>query len=232
MATLNSLTTAISNIIQDDSYIDLIDRVNDAVKNIAGGIRMPDGMTSPPLPGLYASDTVATTANAYADLPSDYQRGVFYIVDSSGDQILPPTGGDYYSFMLFLNSCRKKDLTETGLITRVCVKGKKLYYQGIPSASENLVVMYYSVPSTLVLTSDSPVGIPDHLQMRLIKHYVCKEIFGEGIEDGDNSQGVGARYHTDKFYEAMLDLIDFVGIDAEPEYYGYSDEDYMDYLTD
>jgi hypothetical protein len=80
--------------------------------------------------------------------------------------------------------------------------------------------MYYKVPDTLVGNSDEHEGIPDHLQKRLVKHYVCKEIFGEGLEDGDDSKGTGCKYHTAKFYEAMIDLIDFVGIDAEPEYYG------------
>ena len=231
MATLTQLTSAIESVIQDDSYDDLTDRINDAVNSIAGGIRMPNGETSPPLPDLYSTTTVATTTNAYADLPTDYQRGVFYVVDSSGDRILSPDGGDYYSFMLFLKTCRKKDLTETGSITKVCVKGKKLYYQGIPTASEDLVVMYYKIPDTLVGDSDEPEGIPAHLQKRLIKHYVCKEIFGEGLEDGAEARGVGTNYHTNKFFEAMIDLIDFIGIDAEPEYYG-SDNDQACYFVD
>jgi len=219
MATLTQLTAAIQSIIQDDSYTDLTIRINDAVNNIAGGIRMPDGTTSPPLPDLYSTAIVSTTTDAYADLPADYQRGLFYVVDSSGDRILPPDGGNYYSFMLFLNHCFKRDLTETGSVTSVCVKGKKLYYQGIPSDAEDLHVSYYRKPTEMVDNTDEPDGIPDHLQFRLIKHYVCKEIFGEGLEDGAEAHGVGTRYHTDKFYEAMIDLIDFVGVDAEPEYY-------------
>ena len=224
MATLLSLTAAIESIIGDGSYTDLTDRINDAVNNIAGGVRMPDGTTSPPLPDLYASATVSTTVNAYADLPADYQRGLFYVVDSSGDRILPPDGGDYYSFMLFLNHCYKRDLTETGSVTSVCVKGKKLYYQGIPSDAEDLVVMFYKIPTAMVDNTDEPEGIPDHLQIRLIKHYVCKEIFGEGLEDGAESRKVGTTYHTNKFFEAMIDLIDFIGIDAEPEYYASGNE--------
>lgn len=220
MATLTQLTAAIHSVVQDDSYTDgYTDRINDAVNAITGGVRMPDGTTSPPLPDLHTSGTISTTANAYADLPTDYQRGLFYIVDSSGDRILPPNGGNYYSFVLFLNHCYKRDLTETGSVVKVCVKGKKLYYQGIPDVSEDLTVMYYRSPVDMTDGSDELDGIPDHLQKRLIKHWVCKEIFGEGLEDGAEARGVGAKYHTDKFYEAMIDLIDFVGVDAEPEYY-------------
>jgi hypothetical protein len=68
--------------------------------------------------------------------------------------------------------------------------------------------------------ADCPDGIPEHLQMRLIKHYCCKEIFGEAIEDGQDNTGIGTKYHSMKFIEAMTDLCDFVGIDAEPQYYG------------
>ncbi|MBE9570758.1 MAG: hypothetical protein IMF11_09025 [Proteobacteria bacterium] len=224
MTTLSAITAAIHSIIQDDSYItEYTDRINDAVSNIAGGVRMPDGTTSPPLPDLYTSAIISTTTNAYADLPADYQRGLFYVVDSSGDRILPPCGGNYYSFMLFLNHCYKRDLTEIGSVTKVCVKGKKFYYQGIPGTPEDLTIMFYKIPDILVDGGDEPEGIPDHLQIRLIKHYVCKEIFGEGLEDGAEARGVGTRYHTDKFYSAMIDLIDFIGVDAEPEYYALSD---------
>lgn len=221
MATLATLTAAIHSIVQDDTYLaEYTDWINDAVNNIAGGIRMPDGTTSPPLPELHTSATVSTTANAYAALPTDYQRRLFYVVDSSGDRILPPDGGNYYSFMLFLNHCYKRDLTETGSVISVCVRGKKFYYQGIPTDSEDITVMYYKIPTAMSVTSDVPDGIPDHLQNRLIKHWVCKEIFGEGLEDGDTSRGSGVQYHTSKFFEAMIDLIDFIGVDAEPEYYG------------
>jgi hypothetical protein len=223
MSTLSQLTSAIESVTQDDSYYDLTDRINDAVSNIAGGIRMPNGGTSPPLPDLYTSVAIPTTVNAYADLPADYQRGVFYVVDSRGDRILPTDGGGYYGFMLFLNQCYKKDLTETGQVTRVCVKGRKIYYQGIPSTPVNLTVSYFKTPDTLVSENDTPEGIPDHLQNRLIKHYVCKEIFGEGLEDGAEARGVGTNYHTSKFFEAMTDLVDFIGIDAEPQFYASSD---------
>ena len=220
MATLAKLTAAIQSVIQDDSYTDLTDRINDAINNISGGIRMPNGETSPTLPGLFTMAVLQTTANAYVDLPSDYQRGVFYVVDSRGDRINPPSGGGYYSFMLFLNQSCKKDLTEAGPATRVCVKGRKLYYQGIPSTPADLTVSFFKTSTILVNASDEPEGIPSHLQIKLIKHWVCKEIFGEGLEDGAETRGVGTKYHTVKFYEAMTDLIDFVGIDAEPEHYG------------
>lgn len=219
MATLTTITNAIQSVIQDDSYTDMTDRINDAINNISGGIRMPNGDISSPLNDLYVSTTIQTTSDPYVSLPANYQRNVFYVIDSRGDRIKQPKGGNYYSFMLFLNNAYKKDLTQTGMIVNVCVKGRKLYYQGIPSTPTNLTVSYYKIPESMINENSEPECIPDHLQTRLIKHYVCREIFGEGIEDGDDSKGTGYSYHSNRFFDAMTDLVDFNGIDAEPKYY-------------
>jgi len=231
MTTLASLITTISGIVDDDDYTSAIitTRLNNAVTEIAAGIRMPDGQISPPLPDLFSTETVSTsTSVAYKAMPSDYQRALFSVVDSSGDKIAFPSGGDYYSFRLFLNQLQKKDLTESGSIYICALKGSNLYYQGIPSVSEDLTVFYYKTPTAMSGDNDEPNGIPDHLHTKLLKHAVCKEIFGEGVEDGDNSKAVGFKYHTAKFYEAMTDLIDFIGIDSEPEYYHSDYEGSMD----
>jgi len=213
-------------ILQDSSYYsDISTRINDAVEAIAAGVRMPEGIISPPLPDLYDTDTVDTsTTNPYVSLPSDYQRHLFMVADSNGDQILSPRGGGYYSFALFLKQARRMDLAQAGSIDRACVKGSRLYYQDIPSEAKTLTLHFYREPTAMSGDSDEPDGIPGHLQKRLIQHYVCKEIFGEGIEDSDESRGAGLKYHTAKFFEAMTDLIDFVGIDSEPEYFDSDDE--------
>jgi hypothetical protein len=77
---LSTLLGEIKGIIQDDGYPDteLIDKINYAVSHIAGGVLMPDGSISPPLPDLIDYDIVTTsTTLAYVSLPSDYQRNVF-----------------------------------------------------------------------------------------------------------------------------------------------------------
>lgn len=226
---LSTLKTAIfgsdgsQGIVQDSSYYsEATTRINTAVSVIAGGIRMPDGQLSPPLPDLYDMDTVSTsTSLPYVSLPSDYQRNVFMVVDSNGNELYPPTGGDHYSFALFLRQATHKGLEQSGGISRVCVKGTKLYYQGIPSASATLTLHFYRKPVDMSEATDTVDGLPDHLASRLIQHYVAKEIYGD-IEDGDNSKATGFKYHTARFYEAMRDLLDYVGIDGVPQYYGTS----------
>ena len=229
MPTYADLIASVESIMQDSSITDIGNRINSAVTSIAAGIRLPDGSISPPLPELYEMGAVPTVLTyAYASLPATYQRNVFLIADSNGNTISPPNGGDYYSFALFLKYIPKKDLSETGSVYRVAVKGRKLYYQGIPSASTNLTLHYYRKPVDMVLDVATPDGPPVHLQERLIVHYVCRDIFGAQLEDGENSSKMGASYHEGKFYEAMFDLIDFVGIDAEPEYYAGGNSGFQD----
>lgn len=222
MTTLSDLVTAIDNVIQDDSYLAKIPSyINQAVKEIAGGIRMPNGMISPPLPDLYSYSSVTTsTTLPYVSLPDTYQRKVCMVSDSSGYSIQPPIGGNYDSFALFIKQITDMRLTESGSIYRVAVKGTKLYYQGIPTAAETIYLHFYRKPVDMALDDDTPDGLPDHLSLRLLKHKVCMDIFGEALEDGQDNAGNGVKYHTAKFYEAMTDLVDFIGIDASPEYYG------------
>ncbi len=225
MTTLKRLRADITNVVKDTAFeSSLVARINNAVLRIAGGVRMPDKTTSPPLPRLYATGTVATDlVLPYASLPATYQRSVIVVYDSTGQQLYPPEGGDYYSFKLFMRRAVKKDLSLAGDPVACCVKGKNLYYQGTPALSADLTVDFYRLPVSMTLATDSPDGLPEHLETDLIKHFVCKEIFGEGIEDGEDNQGKGTAYHTGKFFELMQDLVDFVGIDTAPKYYGGED---------
>lgn len=224
MATLSELVAAIQNIVQDSrTYTEpvIVKRINEAVNAIAGGIRMSNGQVSPPLPDLFTYSTIDTSATLpYVALPATYQRNVISIYDSSGNKFSAPSGGGYYAFSRFLEQAADKRLTEAGSVYLVSIKGSKLYYQGIPTVAETIGLHFYRKPVDMALDGDVPDGLPDHLSMRLVKHYVCKEILGEAIEDGQDNAGVGVKYHTVKFNDAMTDLIDFVGIDAVPEYYG------------
>jgi len=221
MATLTRLVTDIQGILQDDAYIDsiIVDRINDSLQSIAAGIRMPNGEVSPPLPDLLDYDTVATTTAAYASLPADFQRNVFLVLDSSGNKIAPPRGGNYQAFSLFLKNTSDKRLTEAGSVYAVAVKGLRLYYQGIPSVAETLGVHFYRKPLTLALDGDEPEGIPAHLAGDLLKHAVCMKTYID-IEDGQYNKGIGAQQHTTQFFNLMTNLCDFIGIDGEPQYYG------------
>lgn len=219
-------------ILQDSSYYSgITTRINLAVSAIAGGIRMPDGGTSPPLPQLYDMQTVTTsTSLPYIALPVTvahvYQRHVFLVADSNGNQIYPPRGGGYYSFALFLKQASNKALTTAGSVYSVAIRGNRLYYQGIPSVGEVLTVHYYRQPVELEEVTDTVDGIDDQFATRLIEHYVAYQVFGSGLEDSDQSRKTGYEYHKSEFFEALQDFVDFIGVDAEPEYYGTDAEEW------
>lgn len=223
MTTLSDLVSAIDEILADAKYTEavIVKRINTIVKEIAGGTRMPNGQISPPLPDLFSYGTVNTsTTLPYVSLPATYQRKVTLVYDSTNYKISPPSGGDYYAFALFTKQIQNMALSETGSIYLVAVKGTKIYYQGIPTSSTTLGLHYYRQPVDMALDGDTPDGIPDHLAMRLIKHGVIKDVYGEIIEAGVSEPSRGLQYHEGKFYAAMTDLCDYVGIDAAPEYFG------------
>jgi hypothetical protein len=229
MSTLTEIVTAISDILQDAAYTEakIVSRINASLQSIAAGIRMPNGEISPPLPDLYAWGTVSTSITLpYVSLPATYQRNVFKVYDSSNNIYSPPRGGGYYSFARFMQGVSNLNLAETGTIYTICIKGTKIYYQGIPSASEAIGLHYYRKPATLALDGDVPEGIPDHLAQDLLKHAVIKEVYGETIEAGVSEPSRGMQYHTSKYFELMTALCDHIGIDAVPEYYG--DGGYVD----
>lgn len=218
MATVATLTTSIREIIRTDAIIDLdiLSKMNEAVYAIAAGITLPDNRISSPLPELYKFDTVATTANAYADLPATYQRNIFYVVDADASQIPPLDGGDYYSFDLFLNSITKQDLSETGSIKMVAIKGLQIYYQGIPAVSENMTLHFYRKPVAMSEADDTPDGIPEQFQIPLIKHYVCRDIFGDILE-GNTKGRYG--YHSGLLEKTLINMMDFIGNDISPTFW-------------
>lgn len=228
--TLSELLTEIKEVLQDTSYTDtnLTSKINAALNAIAGGIRMPNGLIAPPLPDLFTIGTVtASTSLPYVSLPADYCRKVTVVADSSGNRISGPSGGDYYAFELFIKQASDLRLAESGSIYRAAVKGTKLYYQGIPTSEDTIYLHYFKTPTTLASDTDIPSCLPAHLQSSLLVHYVLGEIFGAAIEDGQDNRGRGSEYHNNEFYKAMTDLIDYVGIDASPQYYG--DDGFRDY---
>jgi hypothetical protein len=235
MVTLSSLVSSIEGVIQDPAYTGevLIDMINDVISEISAGIRMPNGEISPPLPDLQAYDTVTTSVTLpYVSLPSDYQRKVTHIVDDTKSRISSPNGGSYYAFSKFISQCSDMDLSEQGEIYVVAIKGNRIYYQGIPTAAKVIGIHYYRKASTLTLEGDTVEGIPEHLAKNLIKHGVIKDIYGDMIEAGVTEPARGMDYHTKKFYSLMENLCDFVGIDAEPIYYGSDTESYDGAICD
>lgn len=207
---LESLISAVENIIQDSSYTseDITDLINEAVSAVAKGVEVPGelGITSP-LPDLYATADVTLTDSARSvSLPADYQRGLFNVY---GTQHIPLMD----SFARFI---KRYPALETGDSVEACVvHGKSLFYH--PAVSGTVNVSYYKKPDTLTTDSDEPTCIPDHLHRRLLVSFACREIFNR-IEDGIEGQKINTSAYDTEFYEAVMALDRELGNDATPEY--------------
>lgn len=198
MATLAELIASVQEIIQDESYTDaaITSKLNANLQKIAGGIEKDPGVLTLPLPELFASDTVTTsTSAAYVSLPSDYQRDVVQVVDSDGVDI-----EIYESFQNFILDYA--GLSSSGSVTAAAIKGRKLYYQGIPTAAETLTVYYHKTPDTMSLSTDEPEGLPAHLASDLLVYATARDIYML-IEDGVEGEGANtARYNA--FFNGAL----------------------------
>jgi len=226
-ATLLEIHNAIEQITRFDQLEpeDIDSLINNAVTRISAGVSLPDGRITPPLPDLFSSATVATATDAaYKTLGATYQRNLFMVSDSNDDLVRPPRGGDYYSFNMFLRGARYKDLSESGSIYMCCVKGSNLYYQGIPSTSENLLTYFYRKPVDMTDNSDTPDGIPDPFQLDLLKHFVCMDIYGKYVGQDLKAQ-TGDKflrrydYHRQKVNILLFDMVAFIGEEGEPHYF-------------
>lgn len=234
MATRSEIETGIKDVLRESNLmsVDAQTRMNNAVTRIAAGVRLRDGRTTPPLPDLYSTATVATsTSNAYASLDATYQRNLFMVVDDDKEIVPPPKGGSYYSFQMFLRRARYYDLSETGSIYMCCVKGSNLYYQGKPSTSEDLLTYFYRKPVDMAADSDTPDGLPDPFQLDLVKHFVCRDVYGEHVGT-DLKAATGDKmfkrfeYHNAQLEKTLIEMVEFVGEEGEPIYFHSDDGDY------
>jgi hypothetical protein len=227
MAKVSDVIDAVTEM-ANDFYVDhfedanLILEINAALQHIAAGILLENGEVAPPLSSLVKIGTVTTTlSQAYSALPTDYQRHVFNIVDSSGNKIYPPASGDYYAFPSFLKRASSQSLDEVGSVHRCCVVGLNLYYQGIPASAETLTLMYHRKPATLATAGAAIEGIPDHLQVRLLKHYIGRDMANKSVDGLPEI----VEMHTRELYLALHDLLLYEpDTTAEPEYYNSNND--------
>jgi len=174
MATLSELRTQV------------IDRVPDPIKNntvitaalnlgvnqIAGGVKSVLGnYLTPPLPGLFTIDTVDTsTSLAYVSMPSGFQRNLQFVSNSDGQEIEV-----YNSMIEFAEDYPLMD--GSGSVKAVVEQGGNLYYQDIPTSSEELTLHFYSAPTDMSDDADEPDGIPSHLAEDLLVNFACIRFF-------------------------------------------------------
>jgi len=203
--TFEELIDKVDVLVDDSSFADSYgDFINQGVLEIAGGIpSLLDGISNPlpnvltpPLPDLFAIDTVNTsTSAAFVSMPVNFHRDLQFVVSSTGSEI-----DIAESFIEFVETYPA--LNKAGRISEVIEHGRKLYYQGIPTSSEAVTLHYYRKPVNMVVDADHPDGIPEHLQISLLVNFAAWKAY-EHIEDGMEGETVNTNKFKNLFLEAM-----------------------------
>ncbi len=212
--TLEKLITEVQNVIQDNAWTDamITTLLNRGLVVVASGIILPEKyQLTPPLPDLYATDTVTTELlSGICDLPDDFNRDLVQVVNSDNEDIKR-----YDSFRKFLLEHPEQDSGDV----RVCARhGNRLLYRDIPTVQESLTVHYYRDPDELESSDDEPDCIPLVVQKPLLVGYACSQIFNM-IEDGIEGQKINTAFWNNEFTQGIINLGILVGHDAEPDYY-------------
>ena len=201
MPTFAELIARTDALIQDTSLTSLLGGfINQGVYEIAGGMQSVLGFgITPPLPMLFTIGTVATsTSAAYVSMPDNFHRNLQLVVSSNGSEI-----DIAHSLIDFTESYPLLD--RSGGISEVVEHGNRLYYQGIPTTSETLTIHYYRKPVDMVETTDTPDGIPEHLQMALLVNFAAWKAF-EFIEDGLEGEIINTQKYMNSFLLALKTL--------------------------
>jgi hypothetical protein len=209
MATLSELRMLVIDIIQDFSFVNSeIDKyLNRGINEIAGGVPSTLGdFITPPLPNLFKIDTVETsTLVAFVSMPATFQRNLQFATNSNGIEI------DIYNSMIEFAEDYPL-LNGSGSVEAVIEQGGNLYYQKIPTAAATLTLHFYRASVEMSAGSDTPDGIPSHLQEPLLVNYVCWKIFEiKGIKNND----ANITYHKTLFDRALRILELSVPVDAK-----------------
>jgi hypothetical protein len=197
MATLAQLKSKVIDVIKDPHFrsSSVTKYLNSAVTDIAGGLPSSFGhFLSPPLPNLFQIDTVSTdTSFPYVAMPTTFQRDLVFAANASGAEV--DIANSWIDF-----AGTNPLLDQSGTIYEVIEIGGRLYYQGIPTSSEELTLHFYRLPVDMTSDSDEPDGIPDHFQERLLVSYTAYrtyEIIGEVPK---------AEYYKELFQKAFADF--------------------------
>ena len=201
MATLEALTARVMKIVGDDDFTDdIAGFLNQGVSEISGGMpsAVGDYITSP-LPDLFSISTVTTVTDAaFVSMPATFQRDLVLAVNSAGTEL-----DIAHSWQEFVEA--QPLLDRSGRLYEVSEQGGNLYYQGIPTAAEDVTVHFYRLPVAMSAVTDIPDGIPLHLQDPLLVNYACYKIF-ELIEDGFEGVGVNTQRYEKRFLQALKTL--------------------------
>jgi hypothetical protein len=193
-----SLSEKVQRKIDDRSYTydDIVEKLNQGLRWISGKWDVPDLEE-------FADLTLDTGANNIP-LPMNFQKKLLWAHSTTHNRRIKV----YPSAIQLLRWFNMID--QTGRVLGVAQKGRRLFYQRIPSSAETVRINFFKFPDPIDRRTSKVDVLPYHLVDDLLVNYACKEIFEE-IEDGLEGEKVNTNHYTNKWKEAVGDLIQFWG---------------------
>lgn len=198
MATLAQLLASATRKISDATYTDAIltGFFNQCRLELAGMFNFPALKTSVEVETVTDDDHVSLTG---------FHRDLYHVFNTSTNARVP-----IYRSLNLLMGEYPEDYGEAGAITGVCEEAGVLYYLRIPAEAETLRCHFYTTPTDLSETTDTPSEIPSHLHMSLLVNFACKEAFSE-IYEGDPQGDRAVGLYEQRYAKAITDLRIFLG---------------------
>jgi len=186
--------------------------LNQGMVAIAGGGNRPYPLPPvAPLPDLMTIGTVtATVDGGSVALPSNFQRSVISVINSSGQEL-----NRIDSYIDFVQRYPK---LEAGSIESYCVRGRNLYYA--PSKAEDLTVHYYHKPVDMAVAGAEPDGLPEEFHISVLCAYACWRTYKK-IERGEEGRTPNINLWNSEYMNGLTDLERHLGPeDARPQQIG------------
>lgn len=187
---------AVVDAIQDESFerADILAYINKAVDEIAAQYALPE---------LTVFGNINVEGGKFlVALPDNYLSNLFHAVNlTTGKEV--DVMSELANFLLKFKALDKSDN-----VTHVCVHGRKLYYQGIPTSTQVIRAFYTSRPEPFKENSEIEY-IPAQLQRDLLFNYACAECFNL-IEDGIDGTKVNQNKYLGFYTAALAKLSNFI----------------------
>lgn len=209
----------VSEEIQDDSFTDtvILGYINACAGQLASVYEIP-GL-------LYTKDIVVDANSGHTvQAPGDFLRSIFHaanVTTKEEIEVFSEFADFVHAYPLFDEKCP---------ITSLSWFGSQFYFQGVPTKSETIRVMYYGAPSQIVKTSE-PNFVPKHLHSDLFVNYCCAEAYNS-IEDGVDGTKVNHNKFTSRFQLACVKLEGWIGTPTARPYFVKSESAYRDPVED
>jgi hypothetical protein len=108
---------------------------------------------------LMDEDTITfTSADGYAELPSDYHHDVFWAWNNTADAKVV-----FYVNRPMIRHLHRAHLTSTGDVRDLCLQGSRIYGYPLVESDQTLAVNFYKQPAAFTADGDGPDWIPEHL---------------------------------------------------------------------